>query len=66
VAKQDAIKAWPGDDLLDEILKALEWQIIDFKQRPPDKIPHPATWLNGKRWEDQKQEQVFVRHPNLE
>jgi hypothetical protein len=20
--------------------------------RPPDKLPYPATWLNGQRWND--------------
>lgn len=54
VAKQAAIKAWPGDTLLPAILKALEWQSDDFRARDPDRIPHPATWLNGKRWEDEK------------
>lgn len=53
VAKQAAIKAWPGDDLLPPILVALEWQAPAFRKRERDKIPHPATWLNGKRWEDE-------------
>ena len=41
--------------LLDKLLNALERQ----KQSPAWKkdggqyIPHPATWLNGHRWEDE-------------
>lgn len=54
VAKQAAIKAWPGDEMLPVIMRALDWQAPEFRKREQDKIPHPATWLNGKRWEDEK------------
>lgn len=45
----------PSDDLLATMLTAIE------KQKGSDQwtkdagqyIPHPATWLNGKRWEDE-------------
>ena len=52
-AKQAAIKAWqklkPSDSLFNLMMAALK------KQKPYFKIgfiPHPATWLNGRRWED--------------
>jgi len=52
-AKQAAVKAWgklkPNESLFNTIIDALE------KQKPHFKvgfIPHPATWLNGRRWED--------------
>lgn len=52
-AKQAAVKAWsklkPNESLFNLIINALE------KQKPHFKvgfIPHPATWINGKRWED--------------
>ena len=52
-AKQAATKAWsklkPNESLFNLIIDALE------KQKPYFKvgfIPHPATWLNGRRWED--------------
>jgi hypothetical protein len=56
--KQAARKAWdrlkPGDDLLKTMLAAIERQ-----RRSPQwvkdggqYIPHPSTWLNGRRWED--------------
>ena len=55
VAKGDAEKAWkknkpPVDECLSAIASAklsADW-IKDGGQF----IPHPATWLNGKRWED--------------
>ena len=59
VNKQGAMKAFDkakiDGDLLDVILKAIE------KQKASDQwtkdngqfIPHPATWLNQKRWEDE-------------
>lgn len=61
-AKQDAMKAFarlnPDDALLDTILTALE------KHKKSDQwtrdggqyIPHPATWLIGKRWTDEMTE----------
>ena len=59
IAKQDALKAYQklkaDSALLDKLLNALERQ----KQSPAWKkdggqyIPHPATWLNGHRWEDE-------------
>ena len=59
VAKQDAVKAWtqlrPGVELVDVMLAALAWQC-----RQPGWIkdggiyvPYPATWLRGRRWEDE-------------
>lgn len=59
VAKKDAERAWskiPLDDLLFKRIMAG----LDRARASPnwikDKgqyIPHPATWLNGKRWEDE-------------
>ena len=59
VNKQAAMRAFEklkvDDELLDTILKAIE------KQKTSDQwtkdngqfIPHPATWLNQRRWEDE-------------
>lgn len=38
------------DDLIRAVVRDLETQWVD---RPPDKIPHPTTWLNQGRWEDE-------------
>lgn len=57
-AKADAFKAWsklnPDDVLQASILKAVEVQCRgeDWRKEGGRFIPHPATWLNGRRWED--------------
>lgn len=52
-AKQAAVKAWaklkPTESLFGTIMDALKKQKPHFKA---GFIPHPATWLNGRRWED--------------
>lgn len=56
-AKQDAIKAF--DKLAEEdyplLIPAIELQkqTDDWKKQNGKFIPHPATWLNGRRWEDE-------------
>jgi hypothetical protein len=45
---------------LDTMLTALEWQRVleGWQERDGDgvlrHVPHPATWLNGERWEDER------------
>lgn len=57
--KQDALKAWrklkPSGDLLDTIMAALKAQKAspDWQKDGGKYIQHPATWLNGCRWEDE-------------
>lgn len=34
-------------------MRGLMLQLPDLTSRPPDKRPHPATWINGRRWEDE-------------
>lgn len=59
VAKQDAIKAWkkikPDKELLGKIMSGLaKWIASDEWSREGGRfIPHPSTWLNGRRWEDE-------------
>ncbi len=57
IARQPAVKAWrsldPSPELQATILKALRMQLPIFGQRDPEKIPHGATWLNAKRWQDE-------------
>lgn len=57
-AKDAALRAWkklkPDESLLNVILAAIERQKQSDQWRK-DKgqyIPYPATWLNGRRWED--------------
>ena len=54
VSKGQAIKAWPGDELIEPIIAALTWQAPTWKD--PLFIKHPATWLRARCWEDQKPE----------
>jgi hypothetical protein len=53
-AKGTAEKSWkkikPDEQLLEEILAAVAKQKLTWTD--PKFIPHPATWLNAKRWLD--------------
>lgn len=42
--------------LLDKMLEAIAWQQTteEWKKDNGQFIPHPASWLNSKRWEDEK------------
>jgi uncharacterized protein YdaU (DUF1376 family) len=59
IAKANALTAWakinPDQDLLQTILDAVSRQAkTDGWVRDNGKfIPHPATWLNARRWEDE-------------
>lgn len=59
VSKADAKKAWAKlkvtADLFDLMAKALAaWTVsTDWTKDGGQFIPHAATWLNGKRWEDE-------------
>ena len=53
VSKPFALKAWRKAKLppLSDILSALEKYKAVWKD--PQFIPHPASWLNARRWEDE-------------
>jgi len=54
-AKESAKKAWikikPNDELIAKITKAVKDQKLSDREQ--QFIPHAATWLNNKRWEDE-------------
>ena len=58
-AKKNALNAWekinPNEELLKAILSALEQQkkSVQWQRERGQFIPYPATWLNGRRWEDE-------------
>jgi hypothetical protein len=58
-AKAEALKSWsklkPDEPLILAILKALELQkqSSQWRRDAGQYIPHPATWLNQRRWEDE-------------
>lgn len=60
VAKAAAVKPfWAAlakfkcDTPLTALIEATERFAQEVGDRPVDKIPHPATWLNGERWNDE-------------
>jgi len=55
VAKAEAMKAWRqvgGDQIADLIIAGLAAQLPFWAWQPPTMRPHPASWLRGRRWED--------------
>lgn len=59
-ARQDAEKAWTkavtkghADPALLRERLASQIQVWEAEGRPVDKYPYAATWLNGRRWEDE-------------
>ena len=63
VGKQAALKAWsrlrPSAELTKAILDAVEYQkhSREWKKGGGQYIPHPTTWLNQGRWEDETEEE---------
>lgn len=55
-AEQAFVKLRPDESLLEEILAALDWQkqSASWTKENGQFIPLPATYLNGRRWEDEK------------
>ncbi len=59
VAKAAALKAWcriaPSATDATTILAALDQQVrsTDWQRDEGRFVPYPATWLNGRRWEDE-------------
>lgn len=56
VGKLAAERAWKNKKPpIDLVLKAITWQqnTKSWKKDEGEFIPHPATWINGGRWEDQ-------------
>jgi len=65
-AKDQAEKAFtkvsePVEKLLDAI--GLAKNSADWRKEGGKFIPYPATWLNGRRWEDVEQIDLLPTHP---
>lgn len=64
-SKQAAIRAWdslhPDDKLLAVMGHALQCQLASpewqrkIREEDGQGIPYPASWINGRRWEDEEQ-----------
>ena len=66
VSKKTAFKSWvkiqPSSLLVKRIMTALEQYKQTKQWQDPQYIPHPSTWLNQARWEDEiKVEPKVVR-----
>ena len=63
-AKGEAIKAWnkikPNEELASSIIHAIinQKQQQSWTKEEGKYIPHPASWLNAMRWEDETEAQV--------
>lgn len=70
--KQDAIRSWtklaPDETLVAAIHAALDWQIKQpqWLKDGGAYAPHPSTWLNNRRWEDEPFESPLLDDPNAE
>ena len=62
VGKQDAVKAFkklsPDAELFEKIMRSLEEWKKCAQWRDNERIPYPATWLNGRRFEDEPNERT--------
>jgi len=59
--KADAVKAWKSVKAdLQTILDALQWQkdLPDWKKESGQFVPYPASYLRGRRWEDEKPQPI--------
>lgn len=68
-AKKDAVRAWAKlrPDQQAAAIKALPAHVQRWRSegRARNHIPHPATWLNGERWEDELGE-IFPQQPRAQ
>jgi hypothetical protein len=56
LAKKDAVKAWTRMShkaRVDALTALVDWRRVWLARGEIEFIPHPATWLNGERWEDE-------------
>lgn len=55
--RRQAVKAWdklkPDLELCKVMADAIRAQMRSEQWRDPQHIPHPSTWLNGERWNDE-------------
>ena len=56
-AKKVFDKLKVDEQLLEQMLSALEVQKQSKQWQTKEYIPHPSTWLNQRRWEDEIEEQ---------
>ncbi|MFH1572854.1 MAG: hypothetical protein ABIG68_02660 [Acidobacteriota bacterium] len=62
-ARTAADKLATDPSILPAVIEGLRKQVPAMKA-DPQYIPHPATWLNGKRWEDEIHNEPEPYKPN--
>lgn len=68
VAKRDAERAWmrlSADDQVAALTALVDWRRLWMARNEMQYVPHPATWLNGGRWEDELPEQWAGRPASM-
>jgi len=70
VGKHKAKQTWERLRLsapdLHRIRVALSWQVPHWAESGTlQYVPHPTTWLNGRRWEDEPPPSVEAARPHL-
>ena len=69
MSKADARKAFaklgPDAALVEDMLRALDWQkrLPEWTRDGGQFVPYPATWLNGRRWEDEPEGSSAAQTP---
>lgn len=56
VARPHALAMWKREgceEIAATVLLGLRIHLPDLTSRPRDKVPHPATFITGRRWEDE-------------
>jgi len=72
VSKGSAWRAWKKIKSPSEIINQIESAIkeqsasIDWQKDNGQFIPHPATWLNGRRWEDEVTSEIEIEREYVE
>lgn len=65
VAKRDAEKAWAkltSGERGDALVALVKWRRVWLARGDMQFVPHPATWLNGARWEDELPDDAIPAH----
>ena len=47
-------KIKPNEEMLQKMISAIDKQKRSDQWKDPKYIPHPSSWLNGERWEDEE------------
>jgi hypothetical protein len=64
VGKLACLKIWQrrkyDRETVDKMLETLKWQVKLKQWQDKSLIPHPSTWLNQGRWEDEMDTDLLV------